>query len=33
MFGDDAWKLAQWLLIVCAALAVVGCVSIVRWIA
>jgi hypothetical protein len=31
MYGDDTWKWAQRLLIVLAALAVVGCVSLARW--
>ena len=31
MYGGDAWKWAQRLLIVGAALALVGCVSVARW--
>jgi len=31
MFGDDVWRTAQWLLIVLCALALVGCVALIRW--
>lgn len=31
MYGDDVWKWVQRLLVVGAALALVGCVSVVRW--
>ncbi len=32
VFGDDAWKWAQRLLIVGAALALIGCAAVVRWV-
>ena len=31
MYGDDAWTTLKWLLIVMAALAVVGVVAIIKW--
>lgn len=32
MYGDDAWETLKWMLIVMAALAVVGFVAILKWI-
>ena len=31
MFGDDVWRVAQWLLAVLAVLALVGVVALLRW--
>jgi len=32
MYGDDVWKWAQRLLIVGAALALIGCAAVMRWV-